>query len=144
MVTNCISHTGHAYILDASYNLGFHSQGERVSFRIAVMHYADVSNYGDALFPHLVRWQLGQRIPKSTFDFFGPTHDRCGALNSRRFHRNLPSSSYQAAIMAGGEVIHLGDEGLLGIYECFGQQSIAKPTDIVFGWSQWRLSLIHI
>ncbi|MDR7222775.1 polysaccharide pyruvyl transferase family protein [Aminobacter aminovorans] len=102
------------------------------------MHYADVSNYGDALFPHLVRWQLGQRIPKSKFDFFGPTHDRCSALNSRRFDRNLPSSSYQAAIMAGGEVIHLGDEGLLAIYEHFGRQSIAKPTDIVFGWSQWR------
>jgi len=104
--------------------------------RIAVMHYADVRNYGDVLFPRVLAYELKARLPEATFDFFAPTEDACPPLNSRRLDRADPSA-YAAVLLAGGQVVHRGDEFLRQCYESYGLSPIRNPTDMVFRWLDW-------
>ena len=107
--------------------------------RIAVMHYADVRNYGDVLFPRVLAHELKSRLPDATFDFFAPTGDSCPPLNSRRFDQADPSL-YNAVLMGGGQVVHRGDDFLRQCYESYRLSPIPNPTDMVFGWTDWDVA----
>jgi hypothetical protein len=100
------------------------------------MHYADVRNYGDVLFPRVLACELKSRLPDATFDFFAPTADPCPPLNSRRLDQADPSA-YEAVLIAGGQVVHHGDDFLRRLYESYGLNPIHQPTDMVFGWLDW-------
>ncbi len=101
--------------------------------RIGIGHYADVRNYGDYLFPLIMKQEIIKRIPEANITFFGATDDPCGQIESVQFHEDMV---FDVALFAGGEVVHCEDEMLLQIYSRFGFISLKKPTDVVFRLSE--------
>ncbi|MEN3230379.1 polysaccharide pyruvyl transferase family protein [Methylorubrum rhodesianum] len=97
--------------------------------RIGIGHYADVRNYGDYLFPLIMRQEILKRIPEATITFFGATDDPCGQINSVQIREGM---IFDVALFAGGEVVHCEDDMLSNIYNQFGIVGIEKPTDVVF------------
>lgn len=105
------------------------------TIRLALLHYADVENYGDVLFPTLAAGELRRRLANVEIDFFSPT-----GRGPDPSHRYDPDrlASYDAVVLAGGELVHRYDRMLRGIYERLGVSAIDRPTDLVFGWSEVR------
>lgn len=97
--------------------------------RIGIGHYADVRNYGDYLFPLIMRQEISRRIPEAEVFFFGATGDECGLISSTRFDESM---KFDVALFAGGEVVHCEDGMLSSIYRRFGIAGIENPTDVVF------------
>lgn len=97
--------------------------------RIGIGHYADVRNYGDYLFPFILKRELSKRIPEAKISCFAASNDPCGPLMSEKFHKDL---RFDVAIFAGGEVVHREDAMLCAIYKRFNLDHIEKPTDLIF------------
>ncbi len=102
------------------------------SLRIALLHYADVNNYGDVLFPLLAEQELKSRLPGVQIDFICATGR--GPLQSTRYDQT--TLDHDAIVIAGGELLHRRDDILLWIYKRFGYASIPRPTDLVFDWTK--------
>lgn len=100
--------------------------------RLALLHYADVRNFGDVLFPSLVAQELRARLPSLAIDFVSPTGG--GPEPGIRYDAAV-LDDYDAVVLAGGELIHRYDNVLSRIYAQFGLDAIEHPTDLVFGWS---------
>lgn len=103
--------------------------------RVGVLNYADVRNFGDVLFPLLVAQEVTKRIPYADVTYITPTGASWGGMTSVKYD-DIGLDSFDALLLGGGEVVHRFDEMLKGIYSNFGLKSIARPTDIVFTWTQ--------
>jgi polysaccharide pyruvyl transferase WcaK-like protein len=99
---------------------------------VALLHYGDVANFGDVLFPLLAARELHARIPSLSIDFISPTGT--GPAAGIRYDTAV-FDHYDAIVLAGGELIHRDDAMLRAIYERLGLRSIEHPTDVVFGWT---------
>lgn len=102
--------------------------------KIGILNYADVRNFGDVLFPIIVKQELCSRLADCDIEYITPTGSNWGGMYSKRFD-SVDLQSYDALIMGGGEVVHRLDGMLSGIYERFGLKGIEKPTDVVLGFS---------
>ena len=75
--------------------------------KIALMSVADINNYGDIMFPLVMRFEIQKRIPSVEFRFFTPTSRTfCGELFYEYTKQNMLEYAPDAIIAAGGEVIH--------------------------------------
>jgi hypothetical protein len=102
--------------------------------RVGIVNYADVRNFGDVLFPLVVAKELCARLPDCEVTYFNATGSTWGGMTATR----LDAGSFtdlDAMILGGGEVVHRRDEMLVDIYSRFGLSSMARPTELVFGWS---------
>lgn len=102
--------------------------------KIAILNYSDVRNFGDVLFPVIIRDEIVRRIEGADIEFFNPTGDWWGGIDSRVY--NLGDlDGFDAIILGGGEIVHRHDGMLRAIYERFGLGAIDDPTDLVFSWT---------
>lgn len=102
--------------------------------RIGILNYADVRNFGDVLFPLVVKLEIKKRIPAANFTYITPTGSSWGGMTSTRVDA-VDFESYEALILGGGEIVHRFDAMLNGIYAGFNLTSISCPTDLVFSWT---------
>lgn len=112
----------------------FRAHNGRMPLKIAILHYADVRNFGDVLFPLLVARELGARLPDAELRFINASGASWAGIDSVRLDR-ADLNALDALILGGGEVVHRLDDMLGGIYARFGLQAIARPTDLVFAWT---------
>jgi polysaccharide pyruvyl transferase WcaK-like protein len=108
------------------------SRPAEAGIRVALLHYGDVRNYGDVLFPILAARELRARLPSVVIDFVSPTG--LGPEPGIRYDA-ARLGEYDAIVLAGGELVHRHDAVLSGIYRRFGLDAIESPTDLVFGWA---------
>ncbi|MFO1237161.1 MAG: polysaccharide pyruvyl transferase family protein [Alphaproteobacteria bacterium] len=102
--------------------------------RIGLLNYADVHNFGDVLFPLLAARELRARLPEAEIAFISPSGASVAGMAAERFDR-AALADFDALLLCGGEVVHRLDAMLNGIYARFGHDAIARPTDLVFGWT---------
>lgn len=103
--------------------------------KIGILNYNDVRNFGDVLFPMIIRDEILRRIASATIEFFNPTGDCWGGIDSRAYNLH-DLECLDAIVLGGGEIVHRHDGMLRGIYERFGLNAIENPTDLVFSWTR--------
>lgn len=109
-------------------------QAPKNEIRIGIVHSADVRNFGAVLFPLIVKRELNARIPGANFQFINATGSSWAGIHSTRIDR-ADLNQFHSIIMGGGQVIHRHDDMIGGIFDRFGVDSIDRPTDLVFSWS---------
>lgn len=102
------------------------------SLKIALLHYADVNNYGDILFPIITAKEIKKRLPFANINFVSSTG--VGPEPSAIYNYDL-LKRYDAIVVAGGEIIHRKVGMLQWIFDRLRLKRISDPTDIVFGWT---------
>ncbi|UJP08916.1 polysaccharide pyruvyl transferase family protein [Microbacterium sp. KUDC0406] len=105
--------------------------------RVAVFSFADIDNYGDILFSHVVRRELLRRRDDLVVDFISPTSTRIGEDLYHHYDRDAIAARYDALILAGGEVVHFFDRrSWQPIYERLGVEvPSGRASDVVWDWS---------
>jgi len=103
--------------------------------KIAVLSFADIDNFGDILFAHVVEGEIKKIDNHATIDFFSPTDYEHADRIYKSFDCEEDYSEYDAILLAGGEVIHFYDERTwLPIYEKrgFSFPDDRRPSDIIW------------
>lgn len=100
--------------------------------KIALMSVADINNYGDIMFPLVMRFEIQKRIPSVEFRFFTPTSRTfCGELFYEYTKQNMLEYAPDAIIAAGGEVIHKYDDS---VWQRMYKKINFKPSNTFFDW----------
>ncbi|MEV4773881.1 polysaccharide pyruvyl transferase family protein [Microbacterium sp. LWH12-1.2] len=105
--------------------------------RVAIFSFADIDNYGDILFSHIVRRELQLRRDDLIVDFISPTEARVGDEWYRAYDRDEIDGKYDALVLAGGEVVHFFDRRSWDpIYERRGVSvPSGRASDVVWDWA---------
>lgn len=105
--------------------------------RVAVFSFADIDNYGDILFSHVVRSELLRRREDLILDFITPTDAVIDGERYRHYDREAIDGAYDALVLAGGEVVHFFDERSWNpIYERRGVSvPSGRASDVVWDWA---------
>lgn len=104
--------------------------------RIGLWGTFDVENYGDALFPRLIRHELVRRLPEAAVRPFGLVGDRSPsrfdgwgpieALGEPTLERLAElAGSLDLVVVGGGEIIHLRDEEWAAYYPITPREAAA-------------------
>jgi hypothetical protein len=104
--------------------------------KVGVVHLADVRNYGDVLFPLLIGQEISRRLFNVEISYVSATGSKWAPLPNAFRIDQIDLDDFDMIILAGGEVVHLYDEMLRGIYARFNEQFIPNPTDLIFTWTK--------
>lgn len=102
--------------------------------KIAIPNYSDVRNFGDVLFPLVIAREVRARLPGAQIHYLTSTGSGWAGMESERLD-SVELGLFDAIILGGGELVHRADSMLRNIYDMFGLDSIERPTDLVFGWT---------
>lgn len=78
------------------------------SIKIAMLSFGDIDNYGDTYFAIVFENAIRKRIKQTKIDFFAPVGGSFSGITYKKFSLSK-INSYDAVIVAGGEIIHKKD-----------------------------------
>lgn len=107
-----------------------------MTIRVAVFSFADIDNYGDILFSHVVRHEIVRRRKDAIVEFITPTEQVIQGEVYRQYERRAIDGSYDALVLAGGEVVHFFDRRTWDpIYTRRGLTiPSGRASDVVWDW----------
>lgn len=106
--------------------------------KIAFFSFADIDNFGDILFSHIFKMEMGKRIKELQIDFYSPSQFNVEGIEYISYSKKkIKENNYDALIVFGGEVIHLYDERTWK--PIYNKKNIELesdlPSDIIFDWT---------
>src|SRR5690554_110985 len=108
---------------------------DKRNFKVAMLSFADIDNFGDILFSDVFESEINRRIPGVRIDFYTPTSFSCNGRSYKSLYEADNFTGYDAVVLAGGEVVHFYDERTwLPVYrkKNINLGESFKPSDIVW------------